>query len=105
MGIDSHTAASSSRFGEKLRWLMPSIFNLIAATDIGAMARIVNAVFFRALAAFRAATLVIGLFFLPPVFYAIDTIANTVTLPVPANIGNLISTAQGQPAAPTQSQS
>ena len=40
-----------------------------------------------------------------PVAYAIDTIVNAVTLIVPINIGNLVSTAQGQPAEPAKSQS
>ena len=61
----------------------------------------------RALATTRAAALALGLFLLPPVSDAIDTIANTVASLVPADIGNLgfISRAEGQPAALTQSQS
>ena len=60
-----------------------------------------------ALAPTRAAALAFGLCFALPVSDAIYTIASTVTSLVPANIGNLslISPAQGQPAAPTTSQS
>jgi hypothetical protein len=69
--------------------------------------RIVNAVTSRALATTRAAALALGLFFTPPVSNAIDTINNTVTSRVPANIGNLsfISPAESQPTALTKSQS
>jgi hypothetical protein len=68
---------------------------------------IVHAVSSRALATTRAAALALGLFFTPPVSNAIDTITNTVASLIPADIGNLsfISPAQGQPAAPTKSQS
>jgi len=47
------------------------------------------------------------LFFTPPISNAIDTIINTVTSLVSANIGNLsfMSPAQGQPTALTKSQS
>jgi hypothetical protein len=76
-----------------------------AAACIGVAARIVNAVFSRALATIRTAALAVGLFFVPPVSDAIDTITNAVTLLIPAGIGNLISTAQAQPAAPASSQS
>jgi len=82
--------------------MLSSIFNLITASGIGVVARIVSAVFSRALAAMPTAALAVGLAFVPPVSHAIDTITNAL---VPANIGNLISTAQGQPAAPTKSQS
>ncbi len=56
---------------------------------------------------FAAPALALVLFFTPPISNAIDTIINTVTSLVPANIGNLsfISPAQGQPAALTKSQS
>jgi hypothetical protein len=83
------------------------ILNLIAATGVGVVARIVNAVTSRALATTRAAALAFGLFLTLPVSDAIDTITNTATSLVPANIGNLgfISPAQGQPAALTKSQS
>jgi hypothetical protein len=79
----------------------------IAATGVGVVARIVDAVTSRALATTRAAGLASGLFFMPPVFTAIDTLTNMVTSLVPAGIGNLsfISPARGQPAALTKSQS
>jgi hypothetical protein len=79
----------------------------MAAADIGAVARIVDALTSRSLATTRAAALALGLFFTPPVSNAIDTITNTVASLIPADIGNLsfISPAQGQPAAPTKSQS
>jgi hypothetical protein len=72
-------------------------FSLIAAAGVT----------FRALAATRAPALALWLFVTPPVSDAIDTIANTVTPVVAANIGNLsfVSRAQGQPAALTTSQS
>ena len=81
--------------------------DLIAATGVGVVARIVYAVISGALATARAAALAFGLFFTLPVSNAIDAITNTVTSLVPANIGNLsfISPAQGQPAALTKSQS
>src|SRR6266852_4288822 len=107
MGIASYTAAPSSQFGENARCMsLPSILNLIAAAGVGVV-RIVNAVASRALATTRAAAIALGLFFSPPVSNAIDTITNTVTWLVPANIGNLsfISPAQGQPTALTKSQS
>jgi hypothetical protein len=62
-----------------------------------------------ALAATRAAGLALGLFFTPPISAAIDTIASAVAWLVPGSIGTLglglISSAQGQPAALTKSQS
>jgi hypothetical protein len=60
-----------------------------------------------ALAAARAPALALGLVLTLPVSDAIDTITNTVTALVPADIGNLgfVSPAQGQPAALTASQS
>jgi hypothetical protein len=71
------------------------------------VARIVDAVAAGALSTLRAAALAFGLFFTPPVSNTIDTITNTVTSLVAADIGNLsfTSPAQGQPAALTQSQS
>src|SRR6266852_2530240 len=108
MGIASYTAAPSPQFGENARCIsLPSKLELIAATGVGVVARIVNAVTSRALATTRAAALAFGLFFTLPVSNAIDTITNTVTSLVPANIGNLsfISPAQGQPTALTKSQS
>jgi hypothetical protein len=73
----------------------------------GVAARVLDAVVAKATAATRAAALALGLFFTLPVANGIDTIARTVTSLVPGNIGNLglISAAQGQPAALTQSQS
>jgi hypothetical protein len=55
----------------------------------------------------RGASLALGLFFTPPISNAIDTITNTITSLVADNTGNLsfISTAEGQPAALTKSQS
>src|SRR5712692_7932892 len=108
MGIASYTAAPSPQFGENARCIsLPSILNLIAATDVGVVARIVNAATFGALATTRAAALAFGLFLTLPVSNAIDTFTNTVTSLVPANIGNLsfISPARGQPTALTKSQS
>jgi hypothetical protein len=108
MGITGLTAAPSSRFGENARCIsLPSILNLIAAAGVGALARIVNAATFGALAATRAPALALWLFFMPPVSGAIDTITSTLASLVPANIGNLtfISPAEGQPAALTTSQS
>ena len=98
MRIARHTAATSPQLGEN---------DLFAATGGGVVARIVIAATSRAFATTRAAALAFGLFFTLPVSNAIDTIANTVTSLVPANIGNLgfISRAQGQPAALTKSQS
>jgi hypothetical protein len=54
-----------------------------------------------------AAALVLGLFFAPPVFIAIDAIADTVASLVPAGIGNLglISSAMAQPGTLTKQQS
>ncbi len=108
MGIASHTAAPSSQFGENARCISwPSIIASTAAAGGGVVARIVIAVSPRALATTRAAALALGLFFSPPVFNAIDTIAGAVTSLVPANIGDLgfISSAHGQPAALPTSQS
>jgi len=67
--------------------------------------RIIDATTSRVIATARAAALVFGLLFTPPVSNAIDTI--NVTSLIPVNIGNLgfISPAQGQPAALTKSQS
>jgi len=58
-------------------------------------------------AARRAAALALGLFFTPPVSYAIDTIVNIEVSPVPHGVRNLgfISPAEAQPAAITTSQS
>src|ERR1700730_17801789 len=107
MGIASYNAAPSSQLGENARCIsLPSILNSTAAAGVGVVARIVNAVTSRAPATTRAAALALGLFFTPPGSNAIDTITNTVTSLVPANIGNLsfISPAQGQPAALTKPQ-
>ncbi len=70
------------------------------------LARVFNAVTSRALATTAAAGLGLWLFFTAPVSNVIDTITNTATSLVPANIGSLglISPAQGQPAASTKSQ-
>src|SRR5215475_11405631 len=103
MGITSYIAAPSPQFGENARRIsLPSIL----AAGVGAVARIVNAVIFRALAVTRAPALGLWLFFAPPVSDAFDMITNMVTSVVPANIGNLsfISTAEGQPAKLTKSQ-
>src|SRR3982074_4324 len=106
MGMTSYAAAPSSRFGLNARCIS-SILNVIAATGIGAVARVVHAVTSKALATTRASALALGLFFTPPISDAIDTITNTVASFVPADIGNLsfISPAEGQPAALTKSQS
>jgi hypothetical protein len=74
-------------------------------TPIATVARIVNAVPSRVTA--PAATLALVFFCTPPTSNAIDTIINTVTSLVPANIGDLsfVSLARGQPAALTKSQS
>jgi hypothetical protein len=70
------------------------------------VARIVNAVT-GALATAAAVALALVLLLMPPVSNAIDTIANTLTSLVTANMGNLsfISPAQAQPAALTNAQS
>jgi len=83
------------------------MLDLMAATGVGVVARIVSAVTSSALATTRAAALAFGLFFVLPASKAIDTITNTVTSPVSATIGNLsfISPAQGRPAVLRQSQS
>jgi hypothetical protein len=54
-----------------------------------------------------AATLALGIIFAPPVFIAIDAIADTVASLVPAGIGNLsfISSAMAQPGTLTKQQS
>ena len=98
MRIARHTAATSPQLGEN---------DLFAATGGGVVARIVNAATSRAFATTCAAALAFGLFFPLPVSNAIDSITNSVTSLVPANVGHLsfISPAQGQPAAPTKSQS
>jgi hypothetical protein len=61
----------------------------------------------RARSTARGAVLALGLLLTPPVSSAVDTIAGTVASLVPADIGHFgfISPAQGQPAAPTKSQS
>ena len=108
MGMTSHTAAPSSQSGENARCISsPSISHLIAAAGVGAVAHVVSAATVRALAAARTPALALWLLLTPPVSDAIDTIADTVTALVPANIGNLsfISPAEGQPAALTASQS
>jgi hypothetical protein len=76
-------------------------FKLNAAS---AVARIVKAATFGALAATRAPALALWLFVTPPVC---DTISNAIMSLVPADIGNLnfISPAEGQRAALTTSQS
>ena len=104
MGMTSHAAAPSSRLGGIARCIsLPSILNLI----VGAGARIAGAALPGALATARAAALALGLLFSPPVSDAVDAIAGTVASLVPANIGQLgfLSSAQGQPAALTKSQS
>jgi hypothetical protein len=70
------------------------------------VARIVNAVT-GALATAAAAALALAFLFMPPVSNAIDTIANTLTSLVTANMGNpgFISPAQAQQAALTNAQS
>jgi hypothetical protein len=75
--------------------------------DGGAGAHIAGAAASRALAAAHAATLAPVLLFAPPVSSAIETITGAVASLVLANPGNLalISSAQGQPAALTKSQS
>jgi len=101
MGMTSHAAAPSSRFGGTARCIsLPWFLDLIA----GAGARIAGAAPPRAPATARAAALALGLLFSPPVSDAIDAIAGTSL--VPANIGQLgfVSPAQGQPAALTKSQ-
>jgi len=74
------------------------------AAGASAVARIVKAATFGALAATRAPALALWLFVPPPVC---DTISNTIMSLVPADIGNLnfISPAEGQRAALTTSQS
>ncbi len=103
MGMTSHAAAPSSRFGGTARCIsLPWFLDLIA----GAGARIAGAAPPRAPATARAAALALGLLFSPPVSDAIDAIAGTFASLVPANIGQLgfQSSAQGQPAALTKSQ-
>ena len=80
--------------------------DLIAATGVDVVARIINALISRALATERAVALAFVLFFTLAVSNAIDAITDAVTALVPANIGSLsfISPAQGQPAALTKSQ-
>src|SRR3977135_1214606 len=106
MGMTSYAAAPSSRFGLNARCIS-SILNVIAATGIGAVARVIHAVTSKALATTRASALALGLFFTPPFSDLFDTIPNPVAAFVPADIGNLsfISPAEGQPAALTKSQS
>jgi hypothetical protein len=76
-----------------------------AAAGIGAVARSVRAVSSSAITS--AAALALVLLFMPPIPQAIDTIIDTLASLVPADIGkfDFISPAQGQPAAPTKSQS
>ena len=104
MGMTSHAAAPSSRFGGNARCIsLPRMLDLIAAAG----ARIAGAVTPAAPAATRAAALALGLLFSPPVSDAVDAIAGTFASLAPANIGQLgfVSPANGQPAALTQSQS
>ena len=104
MGMTSHAAAPSSRFGGNARCIsLPRMLDLIA----GAGARIAGAAPAAALATARAAALALALLFSPPVSDAIDAIAGTFASLAPANIGQLgfVSPANGQPAALTQSQS
>jgi len=104
MGMTSHAAAPSSRFGGNARCIsLPRMLDLIA----GAGARIAGAAPAAALATARAAALALALLFSPPVSDAVDAIAGTFASLAPANIGQLgfVSPANGQPAALTQSQS
>ena len=104
MGMTSHAAAPSSRFGGNVRCIsLPRMLDLIAAAG----ARIAGAVTPAAPAATRAAALALALLFSPPVSDAVDAIAGTFASLAPANIGQLgfVSPANGQPAALTQSQS
>jgi hypothetical protein len=55
--------------------------------------------------ALRAPALALWLFFMPPVWAAIDAIVNTVAWLLPADIGGFISPARAQRAALTKSQS
>jgi hypothetical protein len=108
MGTTSHSAAPSSQFDGKVRSMsLPSISGLIVAAGAGTVSRILEAATFRMPGAMRAPALALCLFFTPPVSDAIDRITNTVTSLVPASLGELriISSAEGQPAALTRSQS
>jgi hypothetical protein len=107
MGITSHTAAASSRFGGGIRHILsPSSLDLTAAASVGAVARVVRGATSGTLATTRAPALALGIFLAPLASHVLDTITATVASLVPADIGalGLISPAHAQPAALTQSQ-
>jgi hypothetical protein len=86
---------------------LPCALSLRAVAGAGVFARVVHAATATALKTTRATGVALALLFAPPISNAIDTVTDTVSSFVPANIGQLrlIFHARGEPAAPTTSQS